>query len=57
MNRTTLVSFDQFCLALTEYVSRRRILANYAECLSLYAQGYDVTEVGAYLRAKNGGRL
>lgn len=53
MNRAILVNFDQFCLALTEYVSRRRILANYCECLSLYSQGYDVTEVGAYLRAKN----
>lgn len=53
MNRAILVTYDQFCVSLTEYVSRRRILANYCEVLSLYAQGYDVTEVGAYLRAKN----
>lgn len=57
MNRALTVSFDQFCISLTEYVSRRRILANYAECLSLYAVGYTVPQVGAYLRAKNGGRL
>lgn len=53
MNRTTLVSFDQFCISLTEYVSRRRILANYAEILSLYCASYTVVEVGEYLYEKN----
>lgn len=53
MNHAIYTSFDQFCIALTEYVSRRRILANYCEVLSLYCASYTVVEVGEYLYEKN----
>ena len=52
--KTKSRNFFQFCIQLSEWVGLDVINANQAEILSLFRSEYPVSQVGAYLREKEG---